>query len=83
MVSYTKGGIQAKGIWKQDPEANIFKTFQNNNIACCTKCLWNMVSYTKVLMQAKGIWKQDPEANIWTQEGWEWGVEKAPHWGTS
>ena len=26
-------------------------------------------------MQAKGIWKQDPE-------GWEWGVEKAPQWGT-
>ena len=25
----------------------------------------------------------DPEANIWAQEGWEWGVEKAPQWGTS
>ena len=24
MVSYIKGGIQAKGIWKQDPEANIW-----------------------------------------------------------
>ena len=36
--------------------------------------LRNMVSYIK----AKGIWKQDPEANIWIQEGWEWGVEKAP-----
>ena len=23
MVSYIKGGIQAKRIWKQDPEANI------------------------------------------------------------
>jgi hypothetical protein len=23
MVSYIKGGTQAKGIWKQDPEANI------------------------------------------------------------
>ena len=23
MVSYIKGGMQAKGIWKQDPEANI------------------------------------------------------------
>ena len=34
-------------------------------------------------IQAKGIWKQDPEANIWAQEGWEWGVEKAPQWGTS
>ena len=22
MVSYIKGGMQAKGIWKQDPEAN-------------------------------------------------------------
>ena len=33
--------------------------------------------------QAKCIWKQDPEANIWTQEAWEWGVEKTPQWGTS
>ena len=24
MVSYIKGGIQAKGIYKQDPEANIW-----------------------------------------------------------
>ena len=24
MVSYIKGGIQAKGIWKQDPEVNIW-----------------------------------------------------------
>ena len=24
MVSYIKGGMQAKGIWKQDPEANIY-----------------------------------------------------------
>ena len=31
-----------------------------------------------ILMQDKGIWKQDPEANICDQEGWEWGVEKAP-----
>ena len=23
MVSYIKGGMQAKGIWKQDPETNI------------------------------------------------------------
>ena len=23
MVSYIKGGMQAKGTWKQDPEANI------------------------------------------------------------
>ena len=23
MVSYIKGGMRAKGIWKQDPEANI------------------------------------------------------------
>ena len=34
-------------------------------------------------MQAKGIWKQDPEVSIWDQEGREWGVEKAPQWGTS
>ena len=24
LLSYVKGGIQAKGIWKQDPEANIW-----------------------------------------------------------
>ena len=24
MVSYIKGGIQAKGIWKHDPEGNIW-----------------------------------------------------------
>ena len=24
IVSYIKGGMQAKGIWKQDPEANIW-----------------------------------------------------------
>ena len=24
MISYIKGGTQAKGIWKQDPEANIW-----------------------------------------------------------
>jgi hypothetical protein len=24
MVSYIKGGIQAKDIWKQDPDANIW-----------------------------------------------------------
>ena len=34
-------------------------------------------------IEAKGIWKQEHEANIWTQERWEWGVEKAPQWGTS
>ena len=32
---------------------------------------------------ANGIWKQNPEANIWSQDGWEWGLEKAPEWGTS
>ena len=42
-----------------------------------------MVSYIKGRIQTKGIWKQDPEANICAQEGWEWGVEKAPQWGTS
>ena len=25
--------------------------------------------------------RQDSEANIWTQEGWEWEVEKASQWG--
>ena len=53
------------------------------NIASCAIWLWNMVPYIKGGIQAKGIWKQDPEANIWAQEGWEWGVEKAPQWGTS
>jgi hypothetical protein len=42
-----------------------------------------MVSYIKGGIQAKGIWKQDPEKDISAQEGWEWGVEKAPQWGTS
>ena len=37
-----------------------------------------MVSYIKGGMQAKIIWKQDPETNIWTQEGSEWGADKAP-----
>ena len=40
--------------------------------------LWNMVPYIKGGMKAKGIRKQDTEANISAQEGWEWGVEKAP-----
>ena len=52
-------------------------------IASCAIWLWNMVSYVKGGMQLKGIWKQDPEENIWAQEGWEWGVEKAPQLGTS
>ena len=34
-------------------------------------------------MQAKNVCKQDPEANIRAQEGWEWGVDKAPLCGTS
>ena len=33
-----------------------------------------------LFIETKGIWKQDPEAYIWVQEGWEWGVEKAPQW---
>ena len=41
------------------------------------------LSYIKGGIQAKGIWKQDHEASIWAQEGWEWGVEKAPQWGIS
>ena len=28
------------------------------------------------------ISKQNAEANLWAQEGWEWGVEKFPQWGT-
>ena len=47
-------------------------------------CIYvHMVSYIKGGIQAKGMWKQDTEANIWAQEGWEWGVEKVPQWGTS
>ena len=41
-----------------------------------------MASYIKGGIQAKGIWKQNPEVNIWTQEGWEWGMEKTAQWGT-
>ena len=43
----------------------------------------DFMTYIKGGIQAKGIWKQDPEANVWAREGWEWGVEKAPQWGTS
>ena len=41
-----------------------------------------LLSYIKGRIMAKGTWKQDSETNIWTQKGWEWGVEKAPQWGT-
>ena len=30
MVSYIKGGMQAKGIWKQDPEASISPKWGDN-----------------------------------------------------
>ena len=30
MASYIKGGMQAKGIWKQDPEANIWAQMDEN-----------------------------------------------------
>ena len=30
MVSYIKGGMQAKDIWKQDPEANIWVNNKND-----------------------------------------------------
>ena len=53
------------------------------SVGYCAIWMWNLVSYIKWRIQAKGIWKQDREANIWAQEGWEWGVEKAPQWGTS
>ena len=66
-----------------DCSLRIWKLKYNNNIASCAIWLWNMVSYIKGGIQAEGIWKQDPEANIWAQEGWEWGVEKAPQWGIS
>ena len=32
MVSYIKGGTQAKGIWKQDPEANILMRMENGEV---------------------------------------------------
>ena len=76
VVSYLKGGMQTKDIWKQDPEANIWEW----KVEKAPK--WGVL-YRETNMQAKGIQKQDPEANIWVQEGWEWGVEKAPQWGTS
>ena len=60
------------------------KIYKTINIASCAAIwLWNMVSYIKGEMQAKSIWEQDPQVNIWAQEGWEWGVEKAPQRGTS
>ena len=30
MVSYIMGGMQVKGIWKQDPKANIFPKMDKN-----------------------------------------------------
>ena len=62
-----------------NPVANTFldQSYQYNYL------YFYIVSYIKGGMQAKGIWKQGPEANIWAQEEWEWGVEKAPQWGTS
>ena len=45
--------------------------------------MWSMVSYIQGWNQAKVICKQGPETNIWSQEGSEWGVEKASQWGTS
>ena len=44
---------------------------------------WNMVHYFQGGKQVKGIWKQNDKVNIWAQEGWKWGVEKTPQWGTS
>ena len=43
---------------------------------------WNSSSSKRTFSQCV-FWKQDPEANIWFQERWEWGVKKAPQWGTS
>ena len=40
-------------------------------------------SYIKKGTKANDTLKQDPQVNIWAQERWEWGVEKAPLWGTS
>ena len=49
----------------------------------CQLCYVVVKRWSLTLAEGKGIWKQDPEANIWAQEGWEWGVEKAPQWGIS
>ena len=39
MVSYIKGGTEAKGIWKQDPEASIWaqEGFTMRNFIFCTR----------------------------------------------
>ena len=60
-------------LWKWELPRNYYNKYKK----------YIVVSYIKGGIQAKGIWKQNPEANIWAQEGWEWGVEKAPEWGTS
>ena len=52
--------------------------YMKNNIANCATWLWYMVSYIKGEMQAKGIWKNGSWGEYLGQEGWEWGVEKAP-----
>ena len=57
--------------------------FKIRSIASWAIWLSNIVSYIKRGMLAKVIWNQDPEANILAQEGWEWGLKKAPQWGTS
>ena len=43
---------------------------------------FHLLSLLFLLLLIMCIWKQDPEANVWTQEEWEWGVEKAAQWGT-
>ena len=43
MVSYIKGGIQAKGIWKQDPDANIWAQSNHTpNIFVFSSSVWEI-----------------------------------------
>ena len=38
--------------------------------------------YGKERILIKYIWEQDQKMDMWTQEGLEWGVEKASQQGT-
>ena len=62
-----------------------FKTKERNLLIKSRRLRWAGPEWRKVVELSKfeQVNLQDPEANIWTQEEWEWGVQKAPQWGTS
>ena len=40
-------------------------------------------TYLKDISRRLRVYENRIEANIWTQEGCEWGIKKAPQYGTS